>query len=75
VRNKPAERDSLDLAEAVNHERDELNAAESRNLILGLEAFEEEGEELSNQTRGRAVVLIILVLLFSLTLLEVCRGV
>jgi hypothetical protein len=52
---------SLNLSETVDHERDELNAAEPRNLVLGLEPLEQEPEELRDEPRRRSVVLVVLV--------------
>lgn len=64
---------SLDLSETVHHESNELDAAESGDFVLCLEAFEEEGEELGNES-GRwsvlvLVVFVLFVVLFSLGLL------
>jgi hypothetical protein len=36
----------LDLSERVDHQRDELDAAEASYFVLGEETFEEESEEL-----------------------------
>lgn len=52
---------SLNLSETVDHERDELNAAEPCNLVLGLEPLEQEPEELRDEPRRRSVVLVVLV--------------
>lgn len=62
----------LDLSETVDHESDELNTSESCNLVLGLEALEEEREELSDQTRRGTVVLVFLVFLLTFLQLKVC---
>lgn len=41
---------SLNLSQRVDHEGDELDAAEASDLVLGLEAAEEESEQLSDET-------------------------
>lgn len=50
---------SLYLSERVDHERDELHATEASHFAFGEEALEQERQELGHQSRGRAVVLVL----------------
>ena len=63
----------LNLAEAVDHERDQLDAAEAGDLVLSLEALEQEREQLRDQARrGSVVVLVVVLGLLALLLLRIC---
>lgn len=62
----------LNLAKAVDHQRDKLDASVPCNLVLGLEAAKEESEELRDEARGRTVLVFVIVSV-RLTLLEVCE--
>lgn len=65
----------LDLAEAVDHEGDELHAAVPRDLVLGLEAPQQEREKLCDEAGcGTVVGIVILTSTGCFALLEVCKA-
>jgi hypothetical protein len=69
-------RNALDLAQAVDHEGHQLDAAVPRNLVLGLEPSQQEGKKLRDQARCRTIVGVVVVLGVSggFALFEVCSG-